>query len=1098
MCGIAGIVSTRGPASAGELGLMTSLVTYRGPDDHGYLGYDSRARQARFSRDTGDLGPADGRSFDVLLGHRRLSILDLSEQGRCPMASRDGRLWITYNGEIYNYLELRRELEGLGHQFASGTDTEVILAAYRQWGVECLGRFNGMWAFALLDMDRSRLFCARDRLGVKPFYYHWDGRTFSFGSEIKQLLALPRVSREAHPGVLFDFLVFSTYGCNSEQTFFRDVLDMRGGHYLMVPLDDLAGWSPEPVRWWDIDLRHRIEGWSDSQYAERYRELFEDAVRLRLRSDVPLGTCLSGGLDSSGIVCMVDRLLAAAGGTEPQKTFTAVADNPEFDERAYAQVVIDATRVEPSFVNPSSERLLRDLDKLLWHQDEPFVSTSIFAGWCVYGLAREQGVTVTLDGQGPDEMLGGYVPMMYPSLLLDDVRSGNLRATAADVRGIHDVLGRSYGGILRDFVRELGQGRLPPSLMPSLQDARLRLTPAFFAAGLRDSIVLHRLDNQPDWSRRAGGSRFDQKLYKATFRDSLPGILRQVDRNSMAFSIESRLPFLDYRLVEFSFALPQRQKFEGGVAKQVYRRALSGILPDAIRDRRSKLGFVTTEADWVRGPARAAFAGAFSNIAPDAPYRREYVQKLFERIASGSAPYDNLLWRVFSLERMRTEGHFTLDPGLVSPPSPGQRSARFVHRTPGPGERPLRVCSLSPGVVHAVPRTVALARHLPDVHFIDISGKADPGALAAGGVHYHDFTAQAGRGLASQRLRRMLTEIDPDVICCHYGLGDHFRNAIAWNGCPVTVIAMGTDVLHHSGDRRLPELTRVLSRMGWRRVARISAKSRFLAEELRRIGVTAPVDINFWGCDLGLFQPGDGAAARAALGLPSRAPVILSPRALEPRLNIDLIVEAFPTVLARWPEAVLVVLGRADRGYEAHVHDLVARLGIEASVRFGGKVDARTLARYYVASDLVVSVARSEGFPNSVLEAMACGVPVVAGDIPQLRELLVHGRNAWLTRISALDIAQAMGHALDHPEEGARLGAAGRETALGCADIDANARQWAAELRAVAAEGEIQGAGVALRYRLALRFYQVWRLVRRSSPDATALAVGVLDGSLAP
>lgn len=631
---------------------MTQVITHRGPDDYGYLAYNSNTRKTLFTKDIRKLQSGPDNGYDVLLGHRRLSILDLSESGRCPMSYYGGRLWITYNGEIYNYIELREELEMLGHRFVTGTDTEVVLAAYSAWGPECLSRFNGMWAFALLDVKRSILFCARDRLGVKPFYYHWDGDAFSFGSEIKQLLALQRVSKEVHAGVLFDFLTFSTYGCSSEQTFYRDVLDMRGGHYLIVPLGKKEGWTPHPIRWWDIDLRIKDEGRTDREYSDRYLDLFQDSVRLRLRSDVPLGTCLSGGLDSSGIVCVVDRLLREAGVTGLQKTFTSISENPIFDEREYAQAVIDCTRVEPSFVEPTPERLFQDLDKLLWHQDEPFVSTSIFAGWCVYGLARDKGVTVTLDGQGPDEMLGGYFTTMYPTRLAENISSRRITDSLADARGIHETLGYSYTKIVRDLLHEFGRGLLPRYLMPSIRHARTLLNPDFFELGMKESVFLKRRTERSEWRRRVGGNRFDQLLYRQTFHDTLPGILRQVDRNSMAFSIESRLPFLDYRLVEYTFTLPNEQKLMGGVAKQIYRRALSGIIPDKIRDRTSKLGFVTAEPDWLRQTAKNAFVDSFAQISLNAPYNRQFIGNKFNQFLDGKAPFDSLMWKVFSIERL--------------------------------------------------------------------------------------------------------------------------------------------------------------------------------------------------------------------------------------------------------------------------------------------------------------------------------------------------------------------------------------------------------------------------------------------------------------
>ncbi len=652
MCGIAGIVAMRAAAVCGEIEKITRIVAHRGPDDYGYLGYHSSARKAQFTKNIDELQEGAGRGYDVLLGHRRLSILDLSESGRCPMPYDGGRFWITYNGEIYNYIELRDELKGLGYRFTTGTDTEVILAAYQAWGPECLHRFNGMWAFALLDVEKSVLFCARDRLGVKPFYYHWDGSTFSFGSEIKQLLALARVGTEPHAGVLFDFLTFGIYGCNSEQTFYRDIFDMRGGHYLFIPLDNKnASWTPRPVRWWDIDLRVKQEGWTDRRYADRYRELFEDAVRLRLRSDVPLGTCLSGGLDSSGIVCVVDRLLQKARIEGLQKTFTSVSDNPDFDERTYAQAVIDATRVEPSFVQPTAERLLVDLDRLIWHQDEPFISTSIFAGWCVYGLAREKGVTVTLDGQGPDEMLGGYVPFMYASQFTENMSRLRVGTALRNVKGVHDTLGFSYSRITRDLLREAGKGVLPANLMSAVRNAKNLLMPAFFDRGLTESVFLKQRAEMPEWSKRVGGGRFDRHLYLSTMRDTLPGILRQVDRNSMAFSIEARLPFLDYRLVEYTFALPNEQKLQAGVAKQVYRRALSGIIPDKIRDRTSKFGFVTAEPDWLRQDAKNVFIETFNRIPAGAVYNKQDVQNRFGRFVNGADRFDPILWKVFCTER---------------------------------------------------------------------------------------------------------------------------------------------------------------------------------------------------------------------------------------------------------------------------------------------------------------------------------------------------------------------------------------------------------------------------------------------------------------
>jgi asparagine synthase (glutamine-hydrolysing) len=354
---------------------------------------------------------------------------------------------------------------------------------------------------------------------------------------------------------------------------------------------------------------------------------------------------------------MVDRLLHSAGVKGLQKTFTAVSDSPAFDEREYAQAVIDATRVEPSFVLPTSERLLQELDRLLWHQDEPFLSTSIFAGWCVYSLVREKGVTVTLDGQGADEMLGGYVPFMYMTQLAENLVSLRIGTGLRNVRGIHDALGFSYPKITRDLLREAGKGLLPVSWMPSLRKARKLLQSDFFDHGMRESVFLKERAELSEWGKKAGGSRFDRLLYRFTKHDSLPGILRQVDRNSMAFSIEARLPFLDYRLVEYTFSLPNEQKLLGGVAKQVYRRALSGIIPDKIRDRTSKFGFITAEPQWLRETAKNLFIDTFSQISSGAPYNRQQIQNRFHQFLNGETQFDTMMWKVFCTERWFAKNH---------------------------------------------------------------------------------------------------------------------------------------------------------------------------------------------------------------------------------------------------------------------------------------------------------------------------------------------------------------------------------------------------------------------------------------------------------
>jgi asparagine synthase (glutamine-hydrolysing) len=653
MCGIAGIVGIKEDVGLEHIVGMTDMVNYRGPDDFGFLTFNVATKSSTFFQQEDSVAGLEN-GVNVLLGHRRLSIIDLSVQGRCPMSWDDGRLWITYNGEVYNYIEIRAELESLGIHFRTNTDTEVILAAYDTWGVDCLHKFNGMWAFAILDTTHMTLFCARDRLGVKPFYYHCDGKRFSFGSEIKQLAWLPWTKKELHPGVLFDFITFNQYGCNSHETHWRDIFDMRGGHYMLVPLR-ATGWQPKPIKWWDLDLRRKIAGWTDQRYGEHYFDLFRDAVSLRLRSDVPVGSCLSGGLDSSGIVCTVDQLLHERGIVGLQKTFTASSEDRDFDETGFAKMVIEKSRLDPRYVQPTAERLIEELGALLRHQDEPFLSTSIFAGWCVYGLARQSGVTVTLDGQGPDEMLGGYVPYAFPSVLGDLLLGGQFGKGAREAIGLHANAALGYRDIATGVLRELMHGRVPRLMMPSLRAAKSLFGRDFFELGMGESVFLRQMEEEREENSRLGGTRFDRHLYRLTMRDTLPGILRQVDRNSMAFSIEARLPFLDYRLVEYTFNLPTEQRFHEGIAKVVYRRAMQGTLPEAVRRRLTKLGFVTAEPLWLRGRLGAAVGDSIQTLDRDSPFSREGVQSLWDRFLSGKTPFSPTLWKIYCTQVWREQ-----------------------------------------------------------------------------------------------------------------------------------------------------------------------------------------------------------------------------------------------------------------------------------------------------------------------------------------------------------------------------------------------------------------------------------------------------------
>jgi asparagine synthase (glutamine-hydrolysing) len=420
MCGISGIwhLDNSRSISPSLIAQMTFTLRHRGPDDEGYLFVDTVTghHEGRRGRDTvpelqmPDVRQGSEKRYDLAFGFRRLSIIDLSPAGHQPMGNADGSLWVVYNGEIYNYLELREELKARGHTFRTATDTEVILCAYEEWGEACLERFNGMWAFALWDGHRQQLFCARDRFGIKPFYYVWDGTTFAFASEIKALLQMPDITRRPNEPVIYDYLRYGHLD-HSEETFFTGIKQFPPAHFLLLrPTRQFS-----LRRYWDLIPDRRAEPLftSDASYAERFYSLFEDAVRLRLRSDVPIGTCLSGGLDSSAIVCVANKLLLDENVIDPdlvgerQRTFSSCFDDRQYDERQYIQAVLALTGAEPNYTFPKGGELLDALTKLMWHQDEPFGSTSIYAQWRVMEKTAERGVKVLLDGQGGDELLAG-------------------------------------------------------------------------------------------------------------------------------------------------------------------------------------------------------------------------------------------------------------------------------------------------------------------------------------------------------------------------------------------------------------------------------------------------------------------------------------------------------------------------------------------------------------------------------------------------------------------------------------------------------------------------------------------------------------------
>lgn len=648
MCGITALYEPSAPAwLETTLRRMTALVGHRGPDGEGFVFFrpeqeTSLAATAVASTETPDgirAKPTSQPSSTIALGHRRLSILDLSAAGHQPMADAAGDCWLTFNGEIYNYLEIRSELAALGHAFHTGTDTEVILAAYREWGEACLARFNGMFAFVLVDTRRSRVFAARDRFGVKPLYL-WPTPSggLALASEIKAFTAHPAWRARLNGQTAYDFLNWGLTD-HGEETLFAGVTQLRGGESLSAPLAELPRATPR--RWYTLTPAPFSGDLAEAGY--RFRELLDDSVRLRLRADVPVGSCLSGGLDSSAIVCIM-RAQLGDHAAHAQNTFSAYSDVARFDERRYIEDVVRHTGATPRHLIPDPERLLAELDNLVWHQDEPFGSTSIYAQWCVYRQAREAGVLVMLDGQGADEALGGYHGFFGPRLagLLARGRLGTF---------YHESSALHRDGLLS---RQMQMRHLANELLPeNLADRLRRLTGRTTQApGFIDS---RRLGAS---LRRPHADSVDlrnpvRSLCLAQLRStSLPMLLHWADRDSMAHGVESRLPFLDYRLVEFCLGLAEEHKIAGGWTKRVLREGLRGRLPESVRLRRDKLGFATAEEVWMRDRHHPEFSALLEDAiaAADGILTPEALAK-GARILDGREPFGFLVWRMISFGR---------------------------------------------------------------------------------------------------------------------------------------------------------------------------------------------------------------------------------------------------------------------------------------------------------------------------------------------------------------------------------------------------------------------------------------------------------------
>ena len=628
MCGIAGFVGRLGEAAGAVTG-WGELLAHRGPDDRGVAVLNGNGLSV--DRDPSHITP-DAR---LALWHRRLSILDLSAAGWQPMRSADGRHHLMLNGEIYNYLELRSELEAQGVRFRSKSDTEVLLEGWRTWGLALLPRLVGMFAFTVLDTVEQKLFLARDPFGIKPLHYSaWEGG-FAFASEPKALLSLPQVSRRVEAQRVYDYLRFGLTD-HGDRTMFAAVRTCPAAHWMSVDLDTSR--VTAPVRYWEAASDERFTG-TFEQAADELRARFLESVRLHLRSDVPVGAALSGGIDSSAIVMAMRAL-------EPDlelHTFSYVADDPQLSEERWVDLAASACRARVHKTTATPAQLTADLDALLRAQDEPFGSTSIHAQYRVFAAAKAAGIKVMLDGQGADELLGGY-HTFAAARLASLVRQGRVGEAIGFAQRARRVPGRSA------LLLWAGEFLIPPSLQPPFR--RLvgqELTPSWLDSRWFEARNVRFEPAKYTFGR--GQEVLRGQLLRATTHSSLPMLLRYEDRNSMAHSIESRVPFLTPSLARFVLSLPEEFIVDrDGTSKAVFRRAMRGLVPDAILDRRDKIGFAAPEHLWWRElSTRVERLLSEESLARVPVLRGDALRAEWQAIRAGGAKRDFRAWRWVNL-----------------------------------------------------------------------------------------------------------------------------------------------------------------------------------------------------------------------------------------------------------------------------------------------------------------------------------------------------------------------------------------------------------------------------------------------------------------
>jgi asparagine synthase (glutamine-hydrolysing) len=625
MCGISGGISSGSAISTNECWQMVDLGRHRGPDGSQVVFAGSN----EFEHDTGNTPSGSW----IAMGHSRLTIIDLSEASNQPFLSEDGRYALVFNGEIYNYVELKLELEAIGIQFKTTGDTEVLMKALSIWGADAISKLRGMFAFAFADYQKKSILLARDRYGVKPLHVFRAGERCYFASEIKQFTALaewtPYVNRE----IALQFLLYGVTD-HRRETLFSGVERVLPGHFILLTLDQLDKGVQQA--WYEEDKVNTYRSYSEA--VESFRQSFIDSVKVHMRSDVPIGSCLSGGLDSSSIVGVASSFFP----DQSIRTFTATSELKKIDETKFVNAVLQRTTCEPYFVEPTATDLLQDLEALAWHQDEPFGGTSIYAQWCVFRLVKKEGVKVVLDGQGADELLAGYNSFLL-TYLVSLIRRGRFMRFIRQYTKIKNAGRADFMSIVKLVFYQSTDakyfGWLGKRLKIASQNGGNWINPIL-------------LDEKEVKDPFRMGKSFPRNIHALSDHminvSNLPMLLRFEDRNSMAHGVESRVPFVDKKVVKSVRGLAERHLIDGDYTKRVLRDGLADFLPDEIRYRTDKIGFQTAEEVWMRQYPDEFKLLVSAALASCQKFFTADTERICFQIIEGRAAYTPVPWRVIS------------------------------------------------------------------------------------------------------------------------------------------------------------------------------------------------------------------------------------------------------------------------------------------------------------------------------------------------------------------------------------------------------------------------------------------------------------------